>query len=53
MLATEEIKRLLAPYCASRRKVLLAYLFGSVAQGRASKLSEIGTVLLAATKRRF
>lgn len=46
MLTVETIGDKLVPYCASRREVLLAYLFGSVAQGRTNRLSDIDIALL-------
>lgn len=46
MLALEGIKDKLAPYFAQRGEVLLAYLFGSAAQGRTNKLSDIDIALL-------
>ena len=46
MLTVKAIKRKLAPYFARRREILLAYLFGSVAQGHANKLSDVDIALL-------
>lgn len=46
MLTVKAIKRKLAPYFARRREILLAYLFGSVAQGRANSLSDVDIALL-------
>jgi predicted nucleotidyltransferase len=46
MWAPGTIKRKLTPYFARRREVLLAYLFGSVAQGRTNKLSDVDMALL-------
>lgn len=51
MLTPGTIKRRLAPYFARRREVLLAYLFGSVAQGRMNKLSDIDIALLVDEKK--
>ncbi len=46
MLTVKAIKRNLAPYFACRSEILLAYLFGSVAQGRSNRLSDIDIALL-------
>lgn len=46
MLTVKAIKRNLAPYFACRCEILLAYLFGSVAQGRSNRLSDIDIALL-------
>lgn len=51
MLTAEAIKRELAPYFARRREVLLTYLFGSAAQGRVNKLSDIDIALLVDEKK--
>jgi len=40
MPGREAIKRNLAPYFARQGEILVAYLFGSVAQGRMNKLSD-------------
>lgn len=51
MLTKEEIKRALGPYFTQRGEVLLAYLFGSVAQQRVNKLSDIDIALLVDEKK--
>ncbi len=52
MLTAGEIERRLAPYLVRRREILLAYLFGSVVQGRANKLSDIDIALLVDERRK-
>jgi hypothetical protein len=51
MLAAKELQKHLAPYFARRREILLAYLFGSTAQGRTHKLSDIDIALLVDEKK--
>lgn len=46
MLKAEAIKSKLAPYFAGQGEILLAYLFGSAAQGRMNRLSDIDIALL-------
>ncbi|MEA3355929.1 MAG: nucleotidyltransferase domain-containing protein [Candidatus Bipolaricaulota bacterium] len=46
MTGAETIRKKIEPYFAQRKEVLLAYLFGSVAQGRANRLSDIDIALL-------
>lgn len=52
MLTVKAIKRKLVPYFARRGAILLAYLFGSVTQGHANKLSDVNIALLV-DKERF
>lgn len=47
----QAIRAQLAPYFAQRKEILLAYLFGSAAQGRVNKLSDIDIALLVDEKR--
>jgi predicted nucleotidyltransferase len=51
LVSTTEIHRALAPYFARRREVSVAYLFGSAAQRRTHKLSDIDIALLVDEKK--
>ncbi|MCD5416185.1 nucleotidyltransferase domain-containing protein [Candidatus Bipolaricaulota bacterium] len=46
MLSAEEIRSKLEPYSAGQGEILPAYLFGSAAQGRMNRLSDIDIALL-------
>jgi hypothetical protein len=46
MASAEKIGKKLGPYFAQRKEILLAYLFGSLAQNRANRLSDIDIALL-------
>ncbi len=50
MRTTEITRKDLAPYFARQGEILLASIFGSVAQGRMSELSDVDIALLASAR---